>query len=268
MPPLQSRRPVAGRATLVVLLAALSMTVAALPSRAVVIEDDSRTANAAVAARKAETGDWGWSLPACTGSERFVPDDPATHWDHIVLDPVWRLEPGWQPDDLVDVPALGSHTDGEVRAIIVDDLVRMHAAAEAEDVAFDVVSGFRSDTQQDYVYTSHIATLPPQDLEGPPTVAPPGHSEHQLGTTIDVIDPSDPTTTTAFGSKPAADWLASNAPDFGFILSYPEGGQSTTCYGWEPWHLRWVGIDRARQIDASGLSPREFLLREAANQLP
>lgn len=269
MPPLATRHATTARAALLVLAATTWVAMAALPARAIVTEGDSRVGapSAATGAREAPTEDRAWTLPACTGRERLAPFEPATQWDRIVLDPVRRLAPGWRPDDLVDVPALGRHTDGEVREIIVDDLVAMHAAAAAEGVGFDVVSGFRSDVYQDEVLAAHMATLLPGDLDLPPTVAPPGHSEHQLGTTVDVADPRDPTTTIAFGAKPAADWLASHGPEFGFVVSYPKGEQATTCYGWEPWHLRWVGVDRAQEIAASGLSPREFLLRAAANQL-
>lgn len=257
----------AARAITVVLVGAVAWAGGlASAARAVIIEGDSSIE--AIEAREEPSGSPDWAVPGCDGAEFVIADDPGTDWDRIVLDPVRRLPPGWEPADLVDIPVLGRHTNGQVRAIIVDDLVAMHAAAAAAGVEFDVVSGFRSDAHQDDVYASHNATLPPEDADGPPMVAPPGHSEHQLGTTIDVVHPGEPTLSVDFGSRPAAAWLDDHAADHGFIVSYPAGEQATTCYGWEPWHLRWVGADRAREIDSSGLSPREFLLREAAGQLP
>ena len=68
------------------------------------------------------------------------------------------------------------------------------------------------------------------------TLAPPGHSQHQLGTAIDFgsIDVS-------FARTPAGQWLLANAWRYGFSLSYPEGQEALTGYSWEPWHYRYVG---------------------------
>lgn len=205
-----------------------------------------------------------WTLPACTGEPVTTTLDPATHWDTVVLDPVHRLPEEWAPTDLVDVPPLGVSTDATVREFVLEPLLAMHAAAVAAGAPFDVVSGYRSQDHQDWVYHNHNATETPTPAGEPPMVAPPGHSEHQLGTTIDVIDPSDVSLTAAFATTPAGRWIAEHAASFGFVVSYPEGGEAESCYGWEPWHLRYVGVDAAREMAGSGLAPRTFLLRAAA----
>lgn len=214
-----------------------------------------------------------WTPPSCDATPTLSAFDPDTQWDRIVLDPSRHLQQGWEPDDLVEIPALGRHTDGRVRAIILDDLVAMYDAALEADAPFDVVSGFRSAAQQDYVHSQSQTHSPSPDgtpdLDaGPPMVAPPGHSEHQLGTTIDIVDPSEISLTSAVADTPGGRWLAAHATEHGFVFSYPEFAAPITCYGWEPWHLRWVGVDRAAVIEASGLTPREFMLREADGQLP
>ena len=81
--------------------------------------------------------------------------------------------------------------------------------------------------------------------------ARPGHSEHQLGTAIDLKLP-----TTA-----AIDWLGEHAFEYGFALSYPPGKQRLTGYRPEPWHMRFVGDDARRRaaparLDAGGAVPR------------
>ena len=45
----------------------------------------------------------------------------------------------------------------------------------------------------------------------------------------------------------------------GFVVSYPTGASDATCYDAEPWHVRWVGRDRAAAVQASGLTLREWL---------
>ena len=203
-----------------------------------------------------------WILPSCSGPPVITTADPAAQWDSIVLDPVRGLPPGWAPDDLVEVPALGTQTDAEVREFVLEPLLAMHAAADAAGTPFDVVSGFRSQDRQDWVYQN--ATEEPTTPDEPMMVAPPGHSEHQLGTTVDLVDPSDVSLTAVFADTPAGAWVAKHAIDFGFVVSYPDGAQDESCYGWEPWHLRYVGPERAREMSASGLAPRTFLLLEAA----
>ena len=89
--------------------------------------------------------------------------------------------------------------------------------------------------------------------------ARPGHSEHQLGTTLDFsVGPGVPLTT-KFGDSPSGKWLARNGWKYGFIMSYPEGKRSASCYGYEPWHWRYFGRDLARKIHESGQVPRRYL---------
>lgn len=72
-----------------------------------------------------------------------------------------------------------------------------------------------------------------------------GYSEHQLGTTLDLTDPSTGATSASFADTPAYAWLEANAHKYGFILSYPE---NNSFYIFEPWHWRFVGVDLARDL--------------------
>jgi LAS superfamily LD-carboxypeptidase LdcB len=47
-------------------------------------------------------------------------------------------------------------------------------------------------------------------------------------------------------------------------LSYPDGAEDRTCYGYEPWHLRYVGRETAQAIHDSGATAREWLLSHPA----
>lgn len=90
--------------------------------------------------------------------------------------------------------------------------------------------------------------------------ARPGRSQHQLGTTVDItaeswgwaIEPEVALT-------PEAAWLAGNAPRFGFALSYPEGAEDLTGYGFEPWHYRYIGVDAAAEMVATDLLLETYL---------
>ena len=97
--------------------------------------------------------------------------------------------------------------------------------------------------------------------------ARPGHSEHQPGTALDlrIVDGPAPWSGD-FASTPAGRWLATNAWRYGFVISYPAGKSDVTCYAPEPWHVRYVGKTIAQEVEASGLTLREWLWREAHPQ--
>ena len=48
-------------------------------------------------------------------------------------------------------------------------------------------------------------------------------------------------------------------PEYGFILRYPEGKESITGYAYEPWHLRYVGVDVAKEITEKDITLEEYL---------
>ena len=91
-----------------------------------------------------------------------------------------------------------------------------------------------------------------------------GHSEHQLGTTIDFrsYGGSAPWYYADWGKTRAVRGSRKNAWRYGFVMTYPKNKISVTCYAYEPWHYRYVGRNRAAAIRASGLTLREYLWRQ------
>lgn len=88
-----------------------------------------------------------------------------------------------------------------------------------------------------------------------------GHSEHQLGTAVDISGKSLRYTgpDTAFGKTPEGKWLQQNSYKYGFIMSYPKGKEKLTGYRYEPWHFRYVGIDNAIDIFQENITIQEYL---------
>jgi D-alanyl-D-alanine carboxypeptidase len=54
-------------------------------------------------------------------------------------------------------------------------------------------------------------------------------------------------------------WLMKNAQDYGFILRYAKEKEGITEVKFEPWHWRYVGVEEAKKIKASGKSMEEYL---------
>lgn len=114
-----------------------------------------------------------------------------------------------------------------------------------------ISSGFRSYASQKSIYNRYVS----RDGKALADTysARPGHSEHQTGLSIDLN-----TITRSFGRTKEGKWVAANCHKYGFIIRYPEGKSHVTGYCFEPWHLRYVGVDTATAIAQSGLCLEEY----------
>jgi D-alanyl-D-alanine carboxypeptidase len=204
--------------------------------------------------------------PACAVGDQVIPDDPAAAWDRIIVDTTRRLAPTFVPPDLVDASEAGFPTGFRVRAIVVDDLRAMREAAAANGTPIGLIATFRTYEQQADLYARREQQLGAEVART--RAARAGHSEHQLGTAIDVGDEGDIDVTQAWGETPTARWVAEHAHEYGFVLTLPANKAAVTCYDYEPWHLRYIGRDRAAAVKASGLTLREFLWAESQGARP
>jgi|FLYL01.1.fsa_nt_gi D-alanyl-D-alanine carboxypeptidase len=201
-------------------------------------------------------------LPACAFEDRLTPHGHYDDWRITLVDPLFRLPDGYAPPDLVPVSEAGLPGRGQVRAILIDDLRTLVAAARAEGLELVSLSAYRSYTYQVQTFNSWVNSL---GLERALEVsARPGHSEHQLGTAIDFGTLGGPAAWDLDDWAQTAEgaWLAANAHRYGFVMSYPKGAQAVVCYDYEPWHYRYVGREAAAQIHASGLTLREWLWQQ------
>lgn len=76
-------------------------------------------------------------------------------------------------------------------------------------------------------------------------VARPGYSEHQTGLALDVTLYDQHGSAIEGKHAPEYDLMFPRLHEFGFILRYPEGKEAITGYAYEPWHIRYVGIQAA-----------------------
>ena len=131
--------------------------------------------------------------------------------------------------------------DGKQRvaASAVEPLQALLAGARAAGFRLRISSAFRSYREQARLF---------RKIKEQGRAARPGHSEHQLGTTIDLRLPS----------TKAILWLADHAFEHGFALSYPPGRQRVTGYRPEPWHVRYVGPELARRLHDEGVTLEEM----------
>lgn len=149
-----------------------------------------------------------------------------------------------------------SDTSNESRCMekkAADSLEDLVATAKKENIILIGSSAYRS-------YKSQLRILKEEtDKKGvdyaDKYVAKPGQSEHQSGLAVDVTN-----RVRCFDkTSKEAQWLANNAYKFGFILRYPDGKENITGYNYEPWHIRYVGKDIAKEIYMKNITLEEYL---------
>ena len=126
----------------------------------------------------------------------------------------------------------------------------MREAAQNDDVALELVSGFRSIEYQ--------ARLIEKKLENGRSIgevlsvnAAPGYSEHHSGKAIDITTENSEPLDESFEHTEAFHWLARNARGFGFRMSYPRGNPWGFIY--EPWHWAYIGRDSQTSDQYQGM---------------
>ncbi len=108
-------------------------------------------------------------------------------------------------------------------------------------------SAYRSYSYQVSVHSSAVARLGLK--AGEALAARPGFSEHQTGLAVDVAAIGQGCVIqVCFAKTRAGRYVAKYGYRFGFIVRYPEGETATTGYQFEPWHLRYVGVDLATEM--------------------
>lgn len=175
--------------------------------------------------------------PEYSGSHKMEVIDGITYFDGVMI-----------ANKTYTLPA--SYNPG-VQPEAMDAFYDMQAAAAADGISLWILSSFRSYEDQDVIYNRYVA----QDgRDAADTYSSrPGHSDHQTGYTFDLNSLEQD-----FQYDPAGQWLDKNCYKYGFIIRYPKGKESSTGYMYEPWHVRYIGIDLATKVTQSGLSLEEY----------
>lgn len=160
---------------------------------------------------------------------------------------------------LVDVEEI------KVDSRIAEQTKQFLAAARAIAPEESLISGYRSVEEQTEIYNERVAQLeatglPHEEAErqAQTQVQVPGASEHQTGLAIDMSAPNGQ-------SEEVAQQIIALAPQYGFVLRYPEGKNAITGVDYENWHFRYVGVENAQYMAKHQLVLEEYIqkLKEA-----
>lgn len=210
-----------------------------------------------------ETGSTSTELvaaPACSQGDLVTELAGLDDWTRTIIDTERRLPEGYEPEDLTSVTRAGfdeKFEEYQVREFVIADLAALRQAAEDARTPLAVISAYRSDTFQQELFDERISQIGEEAAAA--QLARPGHSEHQLGTTLDFGVPGTGTIFSSEGTDAQARFVAEHAHEFGFVISYPDGAMERACYIYEPWHVRYFGRDLAQRIHDSGLVARDYL---------
>ncbi len=166
------------------------------------------------------------------------------------------LPDGYVPAELVtpDVPLDPDASFTQLTPETAAAFEQMAAAAASDGYALQLNSAYRSESDQAQLYERYVRDYGAESAAR--LVARPGTSEHQTGLAADVGLVGLPDDQT-FGTTEASAWVADNAHRFGLIVRYPPDKAEITGYANEPWHLRYVGVDLAGVLHATGLTMEE-----------
>lgn len=173
------------------------------------------------------------------------------------------------PDDYTfDTKECGSATavNKTLQTVACDAFLSMQKAAADDGVTVWMQSGYRSVKYQTSLYERKTKYYLDKGYDNATAkekaaavVNPPGYSEHNCGLAADLNSPEHTGLDEGFEKTAAFRWLCEHAGDYGFILRYPKDAEDKTEIIYEPWHWRYVGVENAAKINASGLCFEEYI---------
>lgn len=147
----------------------------------------------------------------------------------------------------------------------------MAEAAQADGITLTLVTGYQdADTRtaayeaQKQTYLARHKSEEEASARAAAILPEADANEHGTGYAADILSTDYTAQDTGFADTRAYQWLTAYAAEYGFILRYPEDRQAITGVVYEPWHWRYVGVENALAIRASGLSLEEFLAEQKA----
>lgn len=170
----------------------------------------------------------------------------------------------YKPKNMVkpNIPFIDDSTEEEkyLQEEAAKAIEELFANAKEEGIEFLGSSAYRSYESQKKTFKKNVNIRGLKEAKK--YAVQPGKSEHQTGLSIDVTNPErwfHKTTKEAI-------WLADNAHEFGFILRFLEGKEDITGYNFEPWHIRYVGKEVAKEIHDKEITLEEYF-QEQNNQV-
>lgn len=142
----------------------------------------------------------------------------------------------------------------QINATVLEAYKVMYADIKAADVTVpSIISAYRSYARQKQLYDKKVAEYGINQK----VTAIPGTSEHQYSACVDIS--TDGTCQNNFGELDIGKWVAENSYKYGFVVRYPSDKKELTGINFEPWHLRYVGVEHATYMYQHSLCLEEYV---------
>lgn len=173
------------------------------------------------------------------------------------------LPNGYKPDDLVDVNYVceqGVHyscstmSKMQLRKEAAKAYEKFVEAAKKQDLEIVAIATYRTYEYQ-FGLWSYYKELYGEEYADT-YYARAGQSEHNSGLAIDITFNDHPFN--EIEKYDGYDWILKNMHKYGFILRYPEDKVEYTKYGYESWHMRYVGKELAKYLYENNLTLDEY----------
>ena len=171
----------------------------------------------------------------------------------VLVNKLHEIPKGWKPDDLEDV--IDCHQ--QLRHEANEAYTKFYQAAKAKGIAIYTISGYREPETQQLYWDNSVKVF--GEEHAIQYNAYPRRSEHELGLSVDI---SYTTEGNRLSEKVAdsalGNFIKSYAYKYGFILRYPQDKVRITGYSYEPWHIRYVGVDLATKLHNENITLEEY----------
>lgn len=185
------------------------------------------------------------------------PANMNANWNLILVNRNYILPEDYSPELSPAVKGSSVRLDARVSPYYQ----QMFDAAQKDGINLTPLSGHRRISTQKTNFENKINLYVNQGYDraeatrkAATIILPPGTSEHNAGLAMDIISLD-----VEFEETKAFAWLQEHAQDYGFILRYPKNKEAITGITYEPWHWRFVGVQTAKAIKASGKCLEEYL---------
>ncbi|HHY82587.1 MAG TPA: M15 family metallopeptidase [Clostridiales bacterium] len=179
----------------------------------------------------------------------------------VLVNRTYILPSSYVPSNLVipDVPFTPKSNYRLLREEAAAALEEMFKSALDDGIKLYAHSGYRSYINQKGIFQKNVSKY--GSVEKASRIsAKPGESEHQTGLAVDITSKSvNYKLVSSFSRTAEGKWIAENAHKFGFIIRYPKDKEDITGFIYEPWHIRYLGVELATEVYNSGLTFEEFL---------
>jgi len=204
----------------------------------------------------------GWVVPTLEITDYLYPrlatGFAGSEW--VVVNKLRPLSPlDFEPNvrEVISSEALDNSRGLELRDVAARALEQMAVEMHFQGAGqMFVNSAYRSYEYQEGLFVDKVAQY--GEAETLVRSAKAGHSEHQTGLAVDVSVPAQGCAIMqCFGDTVAGKWIAENSWKFGYIVRYERDTTSVTGYTYEPWHLRYVGLEIAKMYAENGIQTLE-----------